>query len=285
MNPQLQADLDHIVKHAEPYLRQLDGKQIFITGATGFFGKWMTMTLDRADELLGITTFWSYHDFYRIQNLDPLLGLDEAGGYDYVMHFAYDHQSIANNIMGMERVLEFCKVQGVEKLLFTSSQAVHMDYGWNDPRRTIADTKRLCETMLHRACEEDGLEASVVRGYSFVGPMMDLDRFAVGNFIKQSLAGGPVLARSPNTVRGYLHACDMVIELLRSLVDVRCCELGSPDAVTLVRVARLLTNNVVMGDEEGEKDCVRGFCEPTIPLEEALKRTMNYYVLEGLRKT
>jgi len=285
MNPQLQADLDHIVKHAEPYLRQLDGKRIFITGAAGFFGRWMTMTLDRADELLGITTFWSYHDAYRIQNLDPLLGLDHADGHDYVMHFAYDHKSIANNIVGMERVLEFCKVQGVKKLLFTSSQAVHMDYGWNDSRRVIAETKRLCETMLHRACEEDGLEASIVRGYSFVGPMMDLERFAVGNFIKQALAGEPVLVRSPNTVRGYLHACDMVIELLRATVENLLCELGSLDAVSLVRVARLLTDNVVLGDDEPEKDFILGNYEPTIPLEDALKRTMNYYVLEGLRKT
>jgi dTDP-glucose 4,6-dehydratase len=290
MNPQLQADLDHIVKHAEPYLRQLDGKRIFITGATGFFGKWMMMALEHANEVLDtnlITEPLVRLDCStrRIQNLDPLLGLDRRYGYDYVMHFAYDHQSIANNIMGMERVLEFCKVQGVKSLLFTSSQAVHMDYEWNDPRRVVADTKRLCETMLHRACEEDGLEASVVRGYSFVGPMMDLDRFVVGNFIKQSLAGGPVLARSPNTVRGYLHACDMVIELLRATVENLLCELGSTDAVSLVRVARLLTDNVVLGDEEAEEDCVRGDCEPTIPLEDALKRTMNYYVLEGLRKT
>lgn len=287
MNPQLQADLDHIVKHAEPYLRQLDGKDIFITGATGFFGTWMKMALDRAEELLGITTFWSYHDAYRIQDLDPRLGLDHADGYDYVMHFAYDHKSVANNIVGMQKVLDFCKVQGVKKLLFTSSQAVHIDYEWDDPRRVIADTKRLCETMLTQAINpfDDKLDGSIVRGYSFVGPMMDLDRFAVGNFIKQALAGEPVLVRSPNTLRSYLHACDMVIELLRSLVEARCCELGSPDAVSLVRVARLLTDNVVMGDVENEEDCVRGDCEPTIPLEDALKRTMNYYVLEGLRKT
>lgn len=282
MNPQLQADLDHIVKHAEPYLRQLDGKRIFITGATGFFGKWMTMALYRANEVLRTSIVWKYSlPSRRIQTLDPLLGLNHAEGYDYVMHFAYDHESIANNIMGMERVLEFCKVQGVKNILFTSSQAIHMDYGWNDLRRVIAETKRLCETML----AQSGQEAGIARGYSFVGPMMDLDRFAVGNFIKQALAGGPVLVRSPNTQRGYLHTCDMVIELLRSLVEVRCCELGSTDAVSLVRVARLLTDNVVLGDEENEEDYVRGDCEPTIPLEEALKRTLNYYVLEGLKKT
>jgi nucleoside-diphosphate-sugar epimerase len=286
MSPQLQADLDHIVKHAEPYLRQLDGKQIFITGATGFFGKWMTMALDRS-RFLGFDI--SYTSLVRRPAkagnewrclINELPMRKQHCPIDYVMHFAYDHESVVNNISGMQRIIDFSKNNNVRNILFTSSQAVHMDYTWNDPRRVVAETKRLCETML----AQSGQEGSIVRGYSFVGPMMDLDRFAVGNFIKQALAGEPVLVRSPNTPRGYLHACDMVIELLRSLVEVRCCELGSPDAVTLVRVARLLTDNVVLGDDKPENS-IHGDCEPTIPLEDALKRTMNYYVLEGLRKT
>lgn len=290
MNPQLQADLDYIIKHAEPYLRQLDGKRIFITGATGFFGKWMTMALDRS-RFLGFDI--SYTSLVRRPAkagnewrclINELPMRKQHCTIDYVMHFAYDHESVANNISGMQRIIDFSKNNNVKNILFTSSQAIHMEYAWNDPRKVIAETKRLCETMLVQA-SGDKLDGSIVRGYSFVGPMMDLDRFAVGNFIKQALAGESVLVRSPNTLRSYLHACDMVIELLRSLVEVRCCELGSTDAVSLVRVARLLTDNVVMGDEENEEDYVRGDCEPTIPLEEALKRTLNYYVLEGLKKT
>src|SRR5260221_12535538 len=47
-------DLAHIVRHASAELEALRGKSLFLTGGTGFFGKWLLGALGHADAELGL---------------------------------------------------------------------------------------------------------------------------------------------------------------------------------------------------------------------------------------
>ena len=47
-----QTDLDHVLTHAAPLLRDFSGGHIFITGGTGFIGKWLLESLLHANRTL-----------------------------------------------------------------------------------------------------------------------------------------------------------------------------------------------------------------------------------------
>lgn len=294
MNPQLKLDLDHIVKHAEPLLRELDNKTIFMTGDTGFYGKWMRLALDHAETVIdGMRCIEAHsHRDYRIQDLDPYLGFSRDGcsKYDYLLHFAHDHDSVENNIVGMKRVLDFAVDNKVKKVLFASSGAVDYAQHINTPKGKLGATKLLCEAMGCEYARKHGFDFLISRGYSFVGPMMNLDRFAIGQFIKQGLAGGPIRVENPSAVRSYMHAADLVINLLDLLANGGSCIphfTGSPKPASFMAVSELVDKVVgvrLIGLGMGYIDIYAPPTETTtrvtIELEEAIARTVNYYRLE-----
>ncbi len=300
MNSQLKLDLDHIIQHAEPLLRELDGRTIFLTGPTGFYGKWMNQLFERRYPC----RWWNLSS--RVQELVPAKLFD---GCDYLLHFAHDHTNPINNIVGMQKVLDFAVANGAKKVLYASSGAVYgsnvldamkskaglIEYGPTGTKEVLANTKRFCEALGCQYAKQHGFDFLIARGFSFVGPMMNLDRFAIGNFIRDGLAGGPIKVDSPNTVRSYMHAADLVIWLLTILLRGESCEpynVGSEDTIPLGAVAQ----SVSMTCSNREFSKVREGNEPatyyvpdttkartelglkvTIELEEAIERTIKYY--------
>ncbi len=109
--------------------------------------------------------------------------------------------------------------------------------------------------------------AVVARCYSFVGPNMPLDgQFAIGNFIRDGLAGGPIRVKgNGKAIRSYLYETDMASWLWSLLDRDGIYEVGSPFGFTTAAVARMVSDafvhrpEVIIENQPGEP------CEVYLP--------------------
>jgi nucleoside-diphosphate-sugar epimerase len=192
-----------------------------------------------------------------------------SGEFPFIIHAATEARAtqaanaplemLSTIVAGTERALQFASTQPGAKFLLASSGAV---YGSQPPSLThvpesfpgapdpllpasvYAEGKRLAEllcTLYQRSHRT--LECKIARCWTFVGPHLPLDQhFAIGNFIRDALAGRAIEIKGDGTPRrSYLYAADLAVWLWTILFRapaVTPINVGSDRDISILDLAR-----------------------------------------------
>lgn len=284
MKPLFEQDLQHVVQYASPALLALRNGRLFITGGTGFFGKWLLETFAYANRELSLhakAVVLSRNPARFLAEMPHLANEDcleyvqgdvtsfafPQGDFQWVIHGAAELGTRPNDrdpvhildiaIGGTRRVLDLAARGGCAGFLLTGSGAaygrqpsnlthVSEDYsGAPDPmdaNMAYGQGKRLAEHLCHIYCQDRRVPARIARCFAFVGPHLPLEgHFAIGNFLRDALAGGPIRVEGDGTAcRSYLYASDLMVWLWTILVRGKCSypyNVGSDEAITIANLA------------------------------------------------
>ena len=196
------------------------------------------------------------------------------------------------------------------KFLFASTSEIYGDplvhpqpesyWGNSNPigiRSCYDEGKRFSEALVMAYNREYGLDTRIARIFNTYGPRMDInDGRVVPNFISQALKKKPLtIFGDGEQTRSFCYVTDLVEGLYKLMLSEgnTPVNLGNPNEVNINKFASIISDLVGVGLETTPCDLpkddpkrrkpdihtakVRLDWEPTISLEEGLKKTISYF--------
>ena len=236
-------------------------RPVLVTGAAGFIGAALSLRLlERGERVVGIDNINSYYDpqlkrarlarieqaatadAWRFEQLaledgEALMALFAAEQPRVVVNLAaqagvrYSLENpaayIQSNLVGFGHILEGCRHQGVDNLVYASSSSVyggnrnlpfHERQPVNHPVSLYAASKKANELMAHTYSHLYGLPATGLRFYTVYGPWGRPD-MAPMLFAKAILAGDPIKVFNHGKMQRDFTYIDDIVEGV-----LRCCD-------------------------------------------------------------
>ena len=231
--------------------------KILVTGTAGFIGNQLALKLlERGDEVIGIDNLNDYYPVQlkldrlkRLQNYsqytDIRLDLADRAGMEQLFHrhqpqrvvnlaaqagvrysLQNPHAYIDSNIVGFINILEGCRHNQVEHLVYASSSSVYganesMPFSVHDnvdhPLSLYAASKKANELMAHSYSSLYALPTTGLRFFTVYGPWGRPD-MAPFLFAKAILAGKPIdVFNYGNHRRDFTYIDDIVEGVIRTL--------------------------------------------------------------------
>ncbi|MBA2591869.1 MAG: NAD-dependent epimerase [Pseudomonadota bacterium] len=233
--------------------------KILVTGTAGFIGAALSIRLlERGDEVIGLDNL---NDYYEVSLKEARL--ERLNGYprfrflrvdvsdraamehvfkteqpERVMHLAaqagvrysltHPHAYVDANLVGFMTILEGCRHNGVEHLVYASSSSVYgantrMPFSVHDnvdhPVSLYAATKKANELMAHTYSHLYGLPVTGLRFFTVYGPWgrPDMSLFL---FTRSILAGQPIEVFNYGHHRRDFTYIDDLVEGVMRVIDV-----------------------------------------------------------------
>ncbi|MCP4561160.1 MAG: NAD-dependent epimerase [Bosea sp.] len=234
--------------------------RVLVTGAAGFIGnETARVLLERGDEVVGIDNLNDYYDpalkqarlarldghnrfsFERLDlaDRDGMAKLFAEGRFERVVHlgaqagvrFSIENPQayLDSNLTGFGHVLEGCRRNGVEHLVYASSSSVYgantrtpfrVEDNVDHPVSLYAATKKANEGMAHAYAHLYGLPTTGLRFFTVYGPWGRPD-MAPMIFTKKILAGEPIeVFNEGRHERDFTYVDDIVEGVVRVLDTV-----------------------------------------------------------------
>jgi len=229
----------------------ISSRKVLVTGAAGFIGSHLSHRLLAAgDEVIGLDNLNDYYDVSlkqaRLERLTGKTGfrfvtMDVADRsdmeqlfaeeqFDQVVHLAAQagvryslqnpHAYIDSNIVGFTNILEGCRHNGIQHLVYASSSSVYganesMPFSVHDnvdhPISLYAATKKANELMAHTYSHLYGLPTTGLRFFTVYGPWGRPD-MAYFLFTRAILAGETIDVFNHGKMRRDFTYIDDVVE-------------------------------------------------------------------------
>lgn len=234
--------------------------KILVTGSAGFIGSALSARLlARGDEVVGVDNLNDYYDVslkqarlarlldqdgfsderVDIEDQDAMASLFKKHQPQRVVNLAAQagvryslinpHAYISSNIMGFTNILEGCRHNEVEHLVYASSSSVYgsntkMPFSVEDnvdhPVSLYAASKKANELMAHTYSHLYGLPTAGLRFFTVYGPWGRPD-MALFIFTRKILAGEPIdVFNYGNHKRDFTYIDDIVEGVIRTLDKV-----------------------------------------------------------------
>ena len=248
--------LSELVQVLDSEASSLKGKSIFITGGTGFLGRWLvdtflllgtqvTVLTRNKEKAFETCPYWRDTQNLILLEHNLLTPLPTTlGKFELILHAANDLAFSAHDALQAAKfIFTFAAQTQSRKALFLSSGAIYSHFQFPELKNPYAEGKALIEAEGNHLAKLGNFEMLTARCFAFLGPHQDLNsHYAATQFFKALIENNTITIQGDGkAIRSYLYPSDFVRGIFKILLhgtSGHAYDLGSSEAISILELAQ-----------------------------------------------